>query len=204
MNEINSMISTLKRKGIQDKKILDAMSSVNRSLFVLESSKNLAYSDLSLPIGEAQMILKPYETAKMLELLEIKAQDKILVIGSGTGYTLAILSKLCQKSIGLEINKALYQKSKELVKESNTRILHMDGSNGFMQGYPYDKILISVGIPKIRQDLIDQLNPDGIIVAPIGDRMNQVITQIKKTRNGFEKKEFDKVMLLPISGEKGF
>lgn len=207
MKEIQSMISTITRRGVTNKKVLDSMSLVNRSLFVPEPSKNLAYSDLALPIGQAQTISQPYIVAKMLELLDPQPSDKILEIGSGSGYVCAILSKISSKVIGLEINEELAKISRETLKKlkiPNTRILNQDGSQGFIQGYPYDKILISAATPKITNEIIDQLNPGGILVAPVGDRMNQTLIKIIKTPKGIIKEEHDQVMFVPLLGKKGF
>ena len=207
MNETQSMISTIKRKGVTNQKVLLAMSQINRKIFVLDSSKNLAYSDLALPIGESQTISQPYMVAKMLELLNINSIDKVLEIGSGSGYVCAILSKLAKKVIGIEIIKELSIQSKKNLKQhkiSNVTILHNDGSEGLIQGYPYDKILISAATPKIIPQLIDQLKIGGILLAPIGDRMHQTLTKITKTKEGYKKELFDACMFVPLKGKQGF
>lgn len=207
MNETQAMLDTIKRKGVTNKKILDAMSQINRSLFVTQSTKNLAYSDLALPIGQAQTISQPYIVAKMLELLDPQPSDKILEIGSGSGYVAAILSKLSKKIIAIEINEELAKKSKETItklKIPNIRILNQDGSEGYLPGYPYDKIIISAATPNITKQLIEQLQPQGTIIAPVGDRMHQTLTKITKNNKEITQTQHDKVMFVPLKGKKGF
>lgn len=207
MIEIESMINTINKKGVTDKKVLSAMSLVNRALFVGEENKALAYADLALPIGQGQTISQPYMVARMIELLELEPSDKVLEIGSGSGYAVAIMSRLTSKVIGIELNKELAEKSRALLaklKMKNTRILNNDGSNGFVQGCPYDKILVSAAAPSINEDLIDQLKVGGILVVPVGDRMYQTVIKIVKTKKGFEKTEHDKCMFVPLTGKKGF
>ena len=207
MKETDSMINTIKQKGVKDKRVLDALSVVNRALFVGETNKSLAYADLALPIGEGQTISQPYMVARMLELLELEPSDKVLEIGSGSGYSCAVLSKIVNKVIGIEINKELADRSRETlkkVKAVNVRILNTDGSLGYLPGYPYDKILISAATPEVLETVIEQLKPNGILVAPVGNRMHQTLIKIVKTPKGIKETKYESCMFVPLTGEGGF
>src|SRR5690606_26504554 len=130
----------------------NAFLSVPRHLFLPKESESLAYADISLPIKHSQTMQSPYIIAKSLDLLEIKKSDKILEIGSGSGYVSALMSKMADKIIGLEIIPELYEISKKTItslKYANIKILNMDGSSGLIQGAPFNKIIISCALPKI-------------------------------------------------------
>ncbi|MFT4311543.1 MAG: protein-L-isoaspartate(D-aspartate) O-methyltransferase [Candidatus Woesearchaeota archaeon] len=196
----------LKKRGITNKYVLKAFEEVPRQNFVPKESKNLAYADLALPIGQSQTISQPYIIAKMLELLEVTPGDKVLEIGSGSGYVQALLSKIGCKTFGVEKIESLTNKSKKTLKslKITPRILTRDGSKGLIEYHPFDKILISAAIPEIPEELLTQLSSFGIIVAPIGTRMQQTLVKLKKSQQKIIKEEHDKCMFVPLIGEKGF
>ena len=207
MEEIKRMVEAqLKRRGITNKYVLKAFLDVPREYFIPNESKNLAYADLAVPIGCSQTISQPYIIAKMLELLEVSPGDKVLEIGSGSGYVQALLSKIGCKTFGVEKIESLTNKSKQTLKslKITPRILTRDGSKGLIEYHPFDKILISAAIPEIPEELLTQLSSFGIIVAPIGTRMHQTLVKLKKSQQKIIKEEHDKCMFVPLLGEKGF
>lgn len=207
-NERQLMVELqLVKKGIKNEDVLRVMNEVPRHLFIPITSRNLAYSDLSIPIGHAQTISQPLIIAKMLELLDVKISDRVLEIGAGSGYVTALLGKLGDKAIGLEIIPELVDKAKENLKEAeitNARVIKMDGSAGAMPYCPYDKILISAACPKIPDELYVQLKPNGVIVAPVGDRMKQILVKSRKTETGHVEEKFDACTFVPMVGKNGF
>ncbi len=195
------MINILERKGIKDKNVLKAMSSIDRKIFVPEKSRTLAYADVALPIGQGQTISQPFIVAKMLELLELEPYDKVLEIGSGSGYVAALLGKLCKKVVALEINKELAEQARKKIIQlgiKNVRIINTDGSKGYLPGYPYDKILISCQAQEISTDLISQLKKTGIIIAPVGGRASQTLTKYKEGKT----KQYEKCIFVPMTFSK--
>jgi protein-L-isoaspartate(D-aspartate) O-methyltransferase len=197
----------LAKKGINSEEVLSVMSTVPRHLFIPEASRSLAYSNLSIPIGHAQTISPPFIVARMLELLDIKISDRILEIGAGSGYVVALMSKLGDKVIGLEIVPELVESARSNLKDAvviNAKIINLDGSAGAMSYCPYDKILISAACPKIPEELYVQLKPNGVIVAPVGDRMKQVLVKATKTNKGMVEEKFDSCNFSPLVGKNGF
>ncbi|MGV8162887.1 MAG: protein-L-isoaspartate(D-aspartate) O-methyltransferase [Candidatus Nanoarchaeia archaeon] len=197
----------LVKKGIKNEEVLEVMNVVPRHLFIPVSSRNLAYADLAIPIGHAQTVSQPFIVAKMLELLDVKISDRVLEIGAGSGYVVALLAKLGDKAIGLEIIPELVDLARENLKEAgvtNARIIKMDGSAGAMPYCPYDKILISAACHKIPEELYVQLKPNGVIVAPIGDRMKQVLVRSRKTEMGHVEETFDGCIFVPMVGKNAF
>jgi protein-L-isoaspartate(D-aspartate) O-methyltransferase len=171
------------------KQILEAFEKVPRENFVLEQIKHLAYEDRALPIGKGQTISQPYTIAKMLELLELKKEQRVLEIGSGCGYVLALLSEIVGKNgevFGVEIIKELVENSrKNLQNYENIKIYNKNGADGLNEKFPYTRILISAGCEKIPGKILQQLKEDGILVVPIGPRYEQTLTKIQRKKNKF-------------------
>jgi protein-L-isoaspartate(D-aspartate) O-methyltransferase len=202
------MIDTqLIKKGIKNSEVLRVMNEVPRHLFIPMPSRSLAYADLPIPIGHAQTISQPFIIARMLEILNPQNYERILEIGSGSGYVVALLAKLSDKVIGLEKIPELVEYARKNLQEAgikNARIINIDGSAGAMSYCPYDKIIISAACPKIPEELYVQLKPNGAIVAPVGDRVRQVIVKATKTNNGFVEEKFDSCSFVPLVGKNGF
>ncbi len=197
----------LKKRGIEDDRILDVMFQVPRHLFIPEASRAMAYGDFSIPIGQGQTISQPYVVAKMIDLLGPSFEDKVLEIGSGSGYVIAILSKMSKKIIGVERIPALVEESKKKLKElkiNNARIIEGDGSIGAIHYQPFTKILVSAACPEIPEDLISQLKMNGTIVIPIGDRVKQKIVKAIKTPKGLKIEQYDDCSFVPLIGKAGF
>jgi protein-L-isoaspartate(D-aspartate) O-methyltransferase len=196
MNDKNSLIEYLKSEKF-DIKILNAFSIVKRENFLPEGLRDYAYIDQPLPIGDGVTISQPYTIAFMLNLLELKNNQKILEIGSGSGYVLGLISKISKKSkiYGIERIKRLVNLSrKRLDKSKNIKIEYADGTNGLKKYAPYDRILISASCKKIPANLFNQLKDGGIIVTSV----KQSIIQIKKLGKKKIIKEYPGFVFVPL------
>ncbi|MDP3026901.1 MAG: protein-L-isoaspartate O-methyltransferase [Nanoarchaeota archaeon] len=193
------LIESLKNQGFSEK-ILNAFRRVRREDFVPREFKESAYEDIPLPIGLGQTISQPYTIAFMLNLLELEKPNsklKILEIGSGSGYVLALINEMSKDSeiYGIEIIKSLAEISKKRLKNNkNIKIISGDGSRGLKEYAPYDRILISASSSKIPEHLYSQLKATGIIVASVQDS----ILQIKKENDKITKKEFTGFAFVPL------
>ncbi len=196
------LIESLKEKGFP-KSILDAFSKVRREDFIPENLKHRAYEDISLPIGFLQTISQPYTIAVMLKELKVRKRQRILEVGSGCGYVLALLSEIVGKKgkvYGVEVIKELFEKSEENLKDyENIEIYNRNGNLGLREKTPYDRILISARTGEIPKDLISQLKSKGILVAPVGNSYIQAITSFRK-ENGKLKviNEFPGFLFVPL------
>jgi len=197
----------LKRRGIEDERLLFVMNSVPRHKFVPKEGVSLSYGDFAVPIGHSQTISQPFMTALMIELLNVEEFDKVLEIGSGSGYATAVLSGLCGKIIAVEKIPELAEKSKKLLHElkiTNAKVVCGDGSVGEIHYYPYDRILVSAACPEIPKELISQLRIGGILVAPVGGRLRQTLVKIVKTKTGIKESYHGECSFVPLTGKKGF
>ena len=197
----------LRRRGISNEKILSVMAMTPRHEFVPEISRSLSYGDFAIPIKGSQTISQPYIVAKMLELLDPHSDEKILEVGSGSGYVTALLSRMSMKVIGVEKVPELVETSRKTLKKlgiKNAGIVEGDGSLGQVHYQTYDKIIVSAACPEIPQELLDQLKNGGILVAPVGSRMQQKLVKITKKGPKTEKEEHDSCAFLPLLGKKGF
>ena len=200
--EKQSLLENLKRQGFS-KPILEAFIKVKREDFILKDMKKLAYEDIALSIGNGQTISQPYTIATMFSLLELKKGQKVLEVGSGCGYALALISKIVGQNgnvFGIERIKELAKKSKLNLKEyKNIEIYNQNGFYGLKEKAPFSRILISAGYPKIPKPLIRQLKDKGIIVAPIGNRYEQSLIVYEKIKGKLEiKKEIPGFVFVPL------
>lgn len=206
--ERSSMVEfQLKNRGIENPYVIEVMNTLPRHEFIPEISKSMAYGDFAVPIGQGQTISQPYIVAKFAELAQPRKSDKILEIGTGSGYMAAILAKLAGKVISIERNTKLADQAKKVTKKlgiKNLRVIVGDGSIGAIHYYPFDKIIISAAIPEIPTELIQQLKNNGVIVAPVGDRMKQKITKLIKTPSGIKETTYGECAFVPLLGKNGF
>ena len=190
MNSLEKLIDTLKKEGIKDKRILNAFKAFPRELFVPGDVKRYAYEDSPLPIGYSQTISQPFIVAYMTEKLKIDKNDRILEIGTGSGFQTAILSYLAKEVYTVERIEELYKSAKkrfEDLKISNVKFKLGDGKDGWFEYSPYDKIIVTAAAKEMPEALIKQLNSQGgIAIAPLGEYI-QYLYLIK--RNGDEIKE---------------
>ncbi len=185
--EKSDLLQSLKQHGFS-KETLDAFSKVKRENFVPEKIKNHAYEDTALPIGKGQTISQPYTIAMMLSLLELKKGQKVLEIGSGCGYVLALLSEIIGskgKVFGIEIVKELADKSRDNLKDyNNIKVYNKNGTLGLKEKAPFSRILISAACKKVPEQVLNQLKDNGIIVAPVG-LYEQSLVAMQRIKNKF-------------------
>ncbi len=203
----DKLVKDLEKKGIFDKNVLNALFQVPRELFLDQSLFERAYDDMALPIEFNQTISQPYTVAFMTQLLELKHGDKVLEIGTGSGYQSMIL-KLCDAEVfTIERISQLYHKSKALFEMLNFNI-HIelgDGSVGLPEFMPYDAIIVTAGLPSIPNELVKQLKINGKIVAPVGDLKSQTMTKlIRIDEEKFTITEHSKFRFVPLIGDKGW
>jgi protein-L-isoaspartate(D-aspartate) O-methyltransferase len=202
------LVETLKEKGITDDKVLQVINDLPRHFFIPDSALHqYAYEDKAFPIGAGQTISQPYTVAFQTQLLEIKKGDKVLEIGTGSGYQAAVLFKLGAKVFSIERQKALYDKTKPLLEKMGIKIKMYfgDGYKGLPAFAPFDKIIITAAAPLIPQDLLKQLKPGGILVIPLGEGDTQVMKKIIKNADGsYEEKNYGLFKFVPMLKNKAF
>ena len=203
----NALVRTIKSKGITEEGVLKAIGSVPRHYFFDPAFLEHAYQDKAFPIGQGQTISQPYTVAFQTELLHIQPGDKVLEIGTGSGYQACILIEMGAKMFTIELNKVLFNKARKFLPVMGYKpfFSHGDGSKGWPSQAPFDKILVTAGAPKIPQNLIDQLKIGGILVIPVGNRQRQVMIRLTKERDHkVKKEEFNYFAFVPLLGEKGW
>lgn len=191
------LVESIRAKGIANERVLEAMDQVPRHYFFDSGFLEYAYEDKAFPIGEGQTISQPYTVAYQTELLDVKKGDKVLEVGTGSGYQAAILFSMGAKIYSVERQRPLYVKSKDLLGKIGypVKVHFGDGYNGLPAFAPFDRILVTAGAPFIPQKLIDQLKPGGKLVIPVNEGEHQIMTLVVKnmdntietTRHGFFK-----------------
>ncbi len=197
----------LRRRGIKDERVLDVMLKVPRHLFVDESLRSRAYGDYPLPIGEDQTISQPYIVALMTEALQLKGDEKVLEIGTGSGYQTAILAELCSYVFSIERFQSLADKAMKLLENlgyTNIKIKVGDGTLGWPEKAPFNGIIVTAGSPDIPKPLIEQLKMEGIIVIPVGGKFSQTLYAAKKTPKGLEYRDLGDVRFVRLIGLYGW
>lgn len=202
------LIERLENEGyIESERVKQAFLNVPREEFIPENKIKEAYADIPLNIGKSQTISAPHIIAVITELLDISKDDKVLEIGTGSGYHLAITAELAKKVYSIEIHRELAKKAKKTLNKigyKNIEIEVGDGSLGLPENSPYDKIYFTCAAPEIPQNIIDQLSNTGKIVAPIGIGNQQTLYVLKKENGKIDKKPKMGVRFVPLKGEKGF
>lgn len=186
------LVHQLKSKGIKDERILEAFMNIPRHYFLEKTFADWAYKDVAFPIDADQTISQPYTVAVQTSLLQIKHNDKVLEIGTGSGFQACVLAYIGAKVYTIERQKALYDKTEKFLHAidfGNVRTLFGDGYEGAPRFAPFDKILVTAGAVEIPTKLIDQLKPGGIMVIPLGEESVQKMTKITKMEDGSLKKE---------------
>jgi protein-L-isoaspartate(D-aspartate) O-methyltransferase len=194
------------KRGIDDDLVLEAFKKVKREKFIPENNKKYAYADGAQLIAAGQTISQPYIVAVMLEALEIKKNDRILEIGTGSGYAAALLAEIAAEVYTVERIKELALQAEHLLKEldyQNIKVKHGDGSLGWEEFAPYDSILVSAAAPYVPQKLIEQLSAGGRLVIPVGKRneVQRLKVLTKKFSGKVKEKELEYVRFVPLIGE---
>jgi protein-L-isoaspartate(D-aspartate) O-methyltransferase len=201
----NQLVKLLQEKGIVDKNVLNAINKIPRHLFLNSSFEDYAYQDKAFPIGAGQTISQPYTVAFQSQLLEIKKDDKILEIGTGSGYQTAVLCLMGAKVFSIERQNELFKQTSALLPKLGIRPKHLsfgDGYKGLTNHAPFDSIIVTAGAPLIPKPLMAQLKIGGRLVIPVGDK-NQIMTMlIRKNETQFEKHEFGDFKFVPLLEDK--
>jgi protein-L-isoaspartate(D-aspartate) O-methyltransferase len=195
-------------RGIKDERVLAAMRKVQRHLFVKEHLRSQAYGDHALPIGAAQTISQPYIVARMTELLEVGPEHSVLEIGTGSGYQTAILALLARRVYSLERIAELAKEAIPRMRQlglDNVKIQVFDGTVGWSEWAPYDRILVTAGAPKVPEPLLDQLAPGGTLLVPEGQlNMQRLVLYRKSARGEMRRREGEDVAFVPLLGRHGW
>jgi len=199
------LIEEIRKKGITDEAVLQAFEKVPRHFFFDSAFLQYAYEDKAFPIGAGQTISQPYTVAFQTELLQVKKGDKILEIGTGSGYQACILAEMGAKVFTIERQKSLYTKVKELFPKLNypVKSFYGDGYKGLPAFAPFDKIIITAAAPYIPEPLKEQLKPGGILVVPVGGGDTQTMTTLVKGVDGtFQETTYGVFRFVPLLGDK--
>ena len=196
------LLSSLTQRGFS-KKILNAFSKIPRENFIPLQLKSRTYEDTALPIGQGQTISQPYTIAMMLSMLNVKKGQKVLEIGSGCGYVLALLSEIVGKSgkvFGIEIVKELAENSKRNLRGfKNIKVFNKNGADGLKEHAPFNRILISAACEQVPKNLLEQLQEKGILVAPVGPKYLQSLVTVQRLGKKFiVKKEIPGFVFVPF------
>ena len=195
-------------RGVKDERVLAALRKVPRHLFVKDHLRTQSYGDHALPIGSSQTISQPYIVARMTELLEVGPEHSVLEIGTGSGYQTAILALLARRVYSLERIAELAREAIPRMRQlglENVKIQVFDGTVGWSEWAPYDRILVTAGAPKVPDPLLDQLAPGGVLVIPEGQLNAQKLVIYKKlARGAIRRSEGEEVAFVPLLGRHGW
>jgi protein-L-isoaspartate(D-aspartate) O-methyltransferase len=194
-------------RGIKDPRVLAAMSRIPRHLFMDEALWAEAYNDYPLPIGEGQTISQPYIVALMTEAMELRGGERVLEIGTGSGYQTAILADLAQKVYSIERIRSLVIRARKILdqlKIFNVQIKVFDGTHGWPEEAPFDAIMVTAASPDLPQPLLKQLGQNGRLLIPVGDRYAQSLKKIVKTEKGFREEDLGGVRFVSLIGDYGW
>lgn len=202
------LIDTLKEKGITDNNVLEAMNNIPRHYFLDSALDEIAYEDRAFPISEGQTISQPYTVAYQTQLLQVKPNDKILEIGTGSIYQASVLAEMGAKVFTIERQKKLFEKTKEFIFKNQypgLKFFYGDGYEGLPTYAPFDKVIITAAAPFIPPKLIEQLKPGGKMVIPVDEDHHQRMLRITKNEDGtFSEEAFDNFSFVPmLSGRNG-
>jgi protein-L-isoaspartate(D-aspartate) O-methyltransferase len=201
------MVDAVEKRGIRDERVLQAMRDVPRHLFVPAVVAAKAYGLGALPIGAKQTISQPFIVARMIELLELTGKEKVLEIGTGTGYQAVVLSKLCAKVFSIERVNELALRAAELVREMkihNVSVKVFDGTYGWSDQAPFDRIIVAAAAPQIPDPLVQQLARTGRMVIPIGSGSNQRLARVTRVGTGVQIEDCGSAEFVPLVGRFGW
>jgi protein-L-isoaspartate(D-aspartate) O-methyltransferase len=199
------LINLLREKGIASKRVLDAMLQVPRHFFMDPGLVNFAYVDQAYPIAADQTISQPYTVAFQTELLELKPEHKVLEIGTGSGYQTAVLLGLSPNIYTIERQQELFKKTQRLFSKLGLRpkrLIFGDGYKGLPSEAPFDRILVTAGAPELPKELLQQLNPNGKLVIPIGVKEQKMMRFTRTAKKTFDKESFGNFRFVPLLSDK--
>ncbi len=188
-------------RGIRDERVLWAMEEVPRHLFVPEKMRECAYGDEALPIGEGQTISQPYMVALMTECLELRGDELVLEVGTGSGYQAAVLGLLAKKVYSVERVEKLFLQAKErlaMLGYGNVCVIHGDGSVGYKKEAPYDRIIVTAAARDVPEKLLEQLKEGGILAIPCGGAFMQMLLRVRKIRGEFREESITSCVFVPL------
>lgn len=201
------VLEQLEKRGISDRRVLDAMRIVPRDRFIPPDLRDHAYDDGPLPIGEAQTISQPYMVALSCEVAQLSGDEKVLEIGTGSGYEAAVLSRLAAQVFTIESIPHLYDRARLILQgigAHNVSIRLGDGSLGWPEEAPFDAIVISAAMPGIPTGLLPQLKPDGRLVGPIGEEELQTLIRLSRKGGHWQEEYFGECRFVKMTGKHGF
>jgi len=201
------VLTQLERRGIADQRVLEAMRKVKRHHFVEPAFRDRAYDDTPLPLEEGQTISQPYVVARMTSLLEVQALDKVLDIGTGSGYQTAILAELARKVYSIERHMPLLMKARRNLESegyANVVLKQGDGTIGWAEFAPFDRILISAAAPVFPKTLFNQLRDGGLMVFPMGEMRVQKLVVVERHGEEALTREVGQVSFVPLIGREGW
>ncbi|MCC9167042.1 protein-L-isoaspartate(D-aspartate) O-methyltransferase [Pontibacter harenae] len=202
-----ALVKQLRDKGIRDERVLAAIETVPRHFFFEKAFVEQAYKDKAFPIGEGQTISQPYTVAFQSELLRLQPNDKVLEIGTGSGYQCCVLLQITPNVYTIEYNRPLYEKAVLFFRTYGLtpNTFHGDGSEGLPRYAPFDKIIVTAGAPTVPKSLMKQLSIGGILVIPVGDDKTQKMLRITRVEEEeFTKEEFTEFKFVPLLGKEGW
>lgn len=197
----------LEHWGIRDRRVLDVMGALPRERFVPANERTSAYYDGALPIGEDQTISQPYVVAHMTELLALRGDEKVLEVGTGSGYQTAVLARLAAQVYTIERIASLAQRAAAVLAEmsiDNVQFRVADGSLGWPENAPYDAILVTCAAPQLPAPLLEQLANGGRMVTPVGPRGYQDLVRVVRTGDAFDEERLSPVAFVPLIGKYGW
>lgn len=204
--EKRKLAETLWEKGIRDERVLKAIYDIPREKFISSALRRFAYDDNALPIECAQTISQPFTVAFMTQVMEVQPGDRILEIGTGSGYQAAVLSRLGAEVYSVERIEKLHENAKSLLAELGYKVFLKldDGTLGWEEFAPYDKIIVTAGAPDIPNHLVEQLAGNGKLIVPVGDQQSQRLLVVTNLKEGLAKKYYDYFKFVPLIGEDGW
>ncbi|MBT9394191.1 protein-L-isoaspartate(D-aspartate) O-methyltransferase [Hymenobacter sp. NST-14] len=202
-----ALVEELRRKGIRDERVLAAVGAVPRHQFFASAFQPHAYHDKAFPIGEGQTISQPYTVAYQTELLGIRPQDRVLEIGTGSGYQCCVLLELTAQVFSIEYNPVLFERTARRLTtmQRPAQLFCGDGSLGLPQHAPFDKILVTAGAPTLPRPLLRQLRVGGALVIPVGDETSQrMVRVVRESEDEFSRQDLEEFRFVPLLGKAGW
>jgi protein-L-isoaspartate(D-aspartate) O-methyltransferase len=202
------LVDVLRQKGIKDLAVLNAVGEIPRHVFVPEALRPRAYDDAALPIGDGQTISQPFTQAHHLEALALRGSERVLEVGTGSGYQTALLTRLVAQVFTVERVRTLAVRAQQALREAGVTTVSLlvgDGTLGWSAYAPYDAIIVAAGGPEVPPPLVEQLGPRGRLLVPLGERGRQVVTLIQRSEGGeLRSTPLGDARFVPLVGEHGF